>query len=444
MVDRIRDYLSDTSARNPYCLINIRLHPSTLGERLKSTNQDDFVLADMIITDGNITDIRIHGQKCNSHSASTYQCFNAEGSIVLPTFIDCHTHLDKGHILPRTPSANGSFSNALSATKSDREAHWSADDLRRRMNFAISCAYHHGTSAIRTHIDSQPQQADISWPVFDELRQEWQGRVELQAASLFGIDLARNNDFLETTVQRVAHSQGKLGAVAFPVPDLEMLLEHLFEQAIRHELDLDFHADESADPNHNALETIACVALRTKFPNKILVGHCCSLAMQSESQVRSTINKVADAGLSIVALPYCNLYLQDRRYDATTPRWRGMTLVHEMRELGIQVALGSDNTRDPFHAYGDLDMLDTFRLGTRILHLDNGRSDWIKTVTKTPAEFMQLEDAGTINVGGPANFILFEGRSWSELLSRPESDRIVIRNGCALRTRLPAYAELDA
>ena len=32
--------------------------------------------------------------------------------------------------------------------------------------------------------------------------------------------------------------------------------------------------------------------------------------------------------------------------------------------------IASDNTRDPFYPYGDLDMMEVWREGVRILHLD--------------------------------------------------------------------------
>ena len=179
------------------------------------------------------------------------------------------------------------------------------------------------------------------------------------------------------------------------------------------------------------------------FRGKILVGHCCSLARQADRDVLDTLDKVAKAGLSVVSLPMCNLYLQDRRHDATTPRWRGVTLLHEMKARGIPVAVASDNTRDPFYAYGDLDMLEVYRMATRILHLDHPVADWPKAVTATPAEIMRLDGTGVLAAGGPADFVIFKGRSFTELLSRPESDRIVVRDGRAIERDLPDYAELD-
>ena len=56
------------------------------------------------------------------------------------------------------------------------------------------------------------------------------------------------------------------------------------------------------------------------------------------------------------------MYLQDR-IPGRTPRWRGVTLVHELRAAGVPVSVASDNTRDPFYAYGDMDMVEVVPRG---------------------------------------------------------------------------------
>ena len=159
---------------------------------------------------------------------------------------------------------------------------------------------------------------------------------------------------------------------------------------------------------------------------------------------QSTLDAVAAAPISVVSLPMCNLYLQDRRNDGTTPRWRGVTLLHEMAARGINVCVASDNTRDPFYAYGDLDMLEVYRMATRIIHFDHPVGDWPKAVLANPAAAMGLDGShGRLRAGDPADFVVFKGRSWTELLSRPEADRMVYRNGKPIETRLPDYSQLD-
>lgn len=364
--------------------------------------------------------------------------------IVFPAFVDCHTHLDKGHIWPRKPNPDGSFPGALTAVGEDRENRWSAGDVATRMDFALRCAYAHGTKAIRTHLDSIAPQEETSWPVFEETRERWKGRIELQAVCLIGIEEVRKADWFATLAKRVAGAGGVLGAVTYMVPDLDELLDRMFETAIELGLELDFHADETGDASAGSLDRIARAALRHGFDNRILVGHCCSLARQPDDRVRATLDRVAEAGLSIVSLPMCNLYLQDRRNDGTTPRWRGVTLLHEMRERGINVCVASDNTRDPFYAYGDLDMLEVYRMASRIVHFDHPVGDWPATAAANPSRAMGLGgNAGVLKTGIAADLVLFRGRRWTELLSRPETGRIVLRDGKPVDTSLPDYSELD-
>lgn len=438
----LRETVTVAAARGRYVLRNVRLNSAVTMTGAIETAGAEFFFADLTVEHGRILATTPTGTPATLHAGAATR-IDCGGRVVLPCFVDCHTHLDKGHILPRTPCVDGTFADALATTKADRTACWSDDDVARRMDFALRSAYHYGTSAIRTHLDSQPPQDAISWPVFQEMRQQWRGRIELQAACLFGIDFARDEAFLKDMAKRVNEAGGILGGVAYPAPDLDDLLDGMFAAATKYDLDLDFHADETADPSADGLRRIAEAALRARFAGKVLVGHCCSLAMQDSATIDETLDKVAAAGLSAVSLPTCNLYLQDRRHDGTTPKWRGVTLLHEMKRRGIAVALGSDNTRDPFHSYGDLDMLDTFRLGTRVLHLDHPIGDWPRAVSATPAAIMGLDDKGVIAEGQAADFILFEGRSWSEVLFRSESNRIVIRTGAPIATSLPPYAELD-
>ncbi len=422
-----------------YIFENARLHASLTVGFDGLADADGFMSADVAVDGDQIVAIAPH----HLGPSSAPGAIDLKGRIVLPCFVDCHTHLDKGHIWPRSPNPDGSFAGALHATHADRTAHWNAGDVSRRMDFALRTAYAHGTKAIRTHLDSAAPQDGISWPVFETMREKWQGRVDLQAACLVGIEETRDETWFAGLTRRVAAARGVLGAVTYMVPDLDALLDRMFALAIEHDLDLDFHADETDAVEAVSLKKIAEAALRHRFEGKILVGHCCSLARQPDDEVLDTLDKVARAKMAVVSLPMCNLYLQDRRHDVTTPRWRGVTLLHEMKARGISVAVASDNTRDPFYAYGDLDMLEVYRMATRILHLDHPVGDWPRAVARTPADVMRLADTGVLQPGGPADLVVFKGRNWTELLSRPEADRIVVRDGRQVDTSLPDYAELD-
>ena len=363
------------------------------------------------------------------------------GAMVFPAFVDMHTHLDKGHIWGRAPNPDGTFMGALTTVRADTEANWSAEDVRRRADFSLRCAFAHGTRAIRTHLDSRPPQDDISWPVFRELRAEWAGRIALQAACLIGVDSFSEDGAFAHTADVVAASGGVLGMVTYPVPNLRESLRAFFRMAEARGLSADFHVDETMDASSETLRAIAETVLETGFAAPVVVGHCCSLSTQDEARAMDTLDLVAKAGLHVVSLPMCNLYLQDRQ-AGRTPRNRGITLVHEMRARGIPVAFASDNTRDPFYAYGDMDMLEVMREATRIGHLDHSRDDWPEAFLTAPARACGF-DAPSLAPGAPADLVICRARSWTELFARPQADRIVLRAGAPVDTAPPDYAELD-
>jgi cytosine/creatinine deaminase len=395
-------------------------------------------LVDIAIEDGRIAALRPAGEVAPGPGANIV---DQDGGEVWPGLVDLHTHLDKGHIWPRAENADGTFAGAMAAAYADQRAKWTIEDVDARFAFGLRCAFAHGTVAIRTHLESQPPHHEICWPVFRALQREWAGRIHLQAVGLIPIE-----DFSqprgETFADHVAGHGGVLGAFLYMHPDLDRLLERMLALAAERGLDLDLHVDESGDPGAVALRQLAAAALRHGFNGKILCGHCCSLAVQEPTEAARTLDLVRAAEIAVVSLPMCNLYLQDRG-PGRTPRWRGVTLLHEMAARGIKVALASDNCRDPFHAYGDHDMLEVFREAVRIAHLDRPLRAWPQAISRTPAAIMALPDAGVIRVGGPADLLLFRARSDSELLSRPQSDRIVLRAGREIDTTPPDYRELD-
>jgi len=426
-----------------YALRNVRA-PRCLVRADIPSGDSDLVALDIRIDQGRIAAIAAAGAMPADSGP------DLDASMVLPGLVDVHTHLDKGHIWPRQPNMTGDGAGAAVATKEDRSARWTADDVRQRMDFGLRTAYAKGVVAIRTHLDSQAPQASISFPIFREMRDKWAGRIDLQASSIAPIDVFLRDEGRQLA-DIVADSGARLGCVsrsmAYPddpmPPDLDDGLVRVFKLAAERGLDVDLHIDESTDPRARALIRVARTAIAQGFKGRILCGHCTALALQMDEFIEETIAACKEAGIAIVSLPTVNMYLQDRSREATvTPRWRGVTVVHEMKARGLQVAVAGDNCRDPFHAYGDHDMLDTFTQAVKILHLDHPLSDWIRAATEIPAGIMGI-DRGTLKAGAPADLLVLKARNYSEMLSRHQFDRTVLRAGRAIDTTLPDYRELD-
>ena len=393
---------------------------------------------------------------------------DCEEAFTLPTFVDLHTHIDKGHTAERSTNTLGSLSGADRSTAADA-AFWSAADVEQRMEFSLKCAYAHGTSALRTHlINMTAKHIELTWPAFAKIRNRWKGRVEMQGVALVALSFFRDEAEATKLADTVARYGGLLGAAVCCAEeggsptddwttcdaDRDVLLDRIFTLAKERDLDLDFHTDENGNEAAKGLRYVAEKTIQHGYEGRVVCGHCCSLAYQPPEELAKTLDLARRARITIVSLPLVNQWTQDRRYpERTTPLWRGVTLLHEARDAGVAVAIASDNTRDQFYAYGDLDMLEVFNQGCRMAHLDRPYGSWINTVGSTPAAAMRLgahdgtvgaKSHGILRAGGGADFVVFpNARKYSELLSRPQTDRIVVRKGRPIPDGLPAYRELD-
>lgn len=403
-------------------------------------DSDGLVRLDIRIEDGRIAALAPAG--------TASEGVGLDGGQVWPGFVDGHTHMDKGHIWPRHRNATGDFAGAIAAAGEDR-AGWTEADIEARFEWGLRAAHAHGTVAIRTHLESYDARNPLSWRVFARLRDRWAGRIALQASSIAPLDRFQGE---EGTIlaDLVAETGAVLGMVtrltggvhdAMP-PDFQPMLDAFFALAEARGLDLDLHVDESGESGARALREIALTALRRGFKGRIQCGHCCALSVQPDEFAAETIKFCAEAGISIIVLPMCNLYLQDR-HAGRTPRWRGVTLMHEFAAAGVPVSVASDNCRDPFYAYGDHDMIEVYREATRILHLDHPIAEWPRAVGATPARAMGLDGLGMIAAGAMADLVLTRARFMSEFLSRPQCDRVVLRGGRVLEATAPDWRELD-
>lgn len=426
-----------------YRLTNARL-PASVVEAAPGldADRDGFIQAQLLVRDGQIAAIA-------SQIDADVPAFDLAGGQVWPTCIELHTHLDKAHTVARAHNAHGTILAAVEAVRKDRLTHWSPEDVERRFDFSVRCAYAHGTSAMRTHIDSYAPQAPISWPVFVKLRDRWSGRVDLQGVAMTMLNVYETEEGRQLA-DLVAAATGILGGVtrlALPIkeqtPDrIAHCLDELFRLAAHRALDVDLHVDETGELQPNTLRMVAEAVLRNEFTGQVVCGHCCSLALQAPQEIQRTLALVREAGLGIVTLPMVNLHLQGRR-PGHTPRWRGVTLVRELAAAGVSVAAASDNSRDPMHPFGDFDPIEVFRETIRICHLDLDCADWLPLITKSPADLMRLPQAGRLAPGLAADLIVFRARSMSELFARPHSGRTVLRRGRPIDSTLPDYRELD-
>ncbi len=365
---------------------------------------------------------------------------------LLPGLVDLHVHIDKTFVVDETGAPDGDLFKAI-ALMAEHRQRWSSDQVRTRMERALVQAYACGTRAMRTHLDWHRFEPPLSLAVFEQLRDEWRGRITLQCVSLTPLDMlddaaplqalarscgehiAQQVALVNQGCDRAGGETALLGAFVYRNTNLREKLGRLFALAARYQLDLDFHVDEGLDADACGLRTIAELTIQHHYQGKVTCGHACSLAMQPLDEALQTLQSCAQAGIHLVSLPSTNLYLQGA-WDQT-PVERGVTRLYEARRLGVSTSIATDNVADGFYPYGSYDLLDTFGLGVQVAHLSPA-DVWLQTVTTNPAGAMRLPWDGRIAVGCPADLLLLDARSRFELLTPAGRRRQVFRRGALL------------
>jgi cytosine deaminase len=421
-------------------LIPVSLLPGNLGQT-PGDAVEPAVLCDVALDGDRISAVAAAGSTIAPPHATVE---DLAGALVWPGLVDAHVHLDKAHTWTRAPNRSATFAEAGQVLYHDKE-NWSADDLERRAEFSLRSAYAHGTRILRTHVDTGLPWAETSHAVMARLRARWAGRMEIQTVPLCGLA-----DFSTANGEKIAdlairHGASALGGFAVMSPELPGYFDRQLAVARERGIGLDLHVDENGNPHSECLRLIAEAVLRAEFPFPVVCGHCCSLAVQPPDRQRATLELVKAAGIKVISLPMCNLYLQDRRDAGVFPRhptWRGLTLIQDLLDAGIPVACASDNVRDAYFAYGDFDVLEVYAQSVRLAHLDTRLAESVRVVSATAADLVGRPAAGRIAPGSPAQLVITAARSFSELLSRPTGPRRCVDGELIHSPPVPDYREL--
>ncbi|KLN53677.1 amidohydrolase family protein [Variovorax paradoxus] len=383
------------------------------------------VLARLVLEAGRVQSVRPASDGEEPDPAD----WDLAGTLVLPGFVDAHTHLDKAFTLPRMKQVQPGLLGAIDAMLADR-VHWSASDVHERATRGLQWAWECGTTHLRTHVDWwEPDTVPLAWPVMAELAQEWAGRVRLEQVSLIKLLLFEDAAQALRLARQVKATgpHALLGGFVHSTNWSGNALRNLLVAAQACDLDVDLHVDEELNSAAVGLQTTARILREIGFEGRVVCGHVCALAAQPEAQALATLDAVARAPITIVSLPATNLLLQDA-VTGRTPRMRGITLVKEARERGIPLLFASDNVQDPFCRLGSFDPVEALGTAALVAQLDapfdDGsqalcRGDWLQRAPATTAPTL---------VGARADLVLFTQADRHGWPSR-SATRVVLREG---------------
>jgi cytosine deaminase len=355
----------------------------------------------------------------------------AEGRLASPALIEPHAHLDKTGMLPVPVSGPGAALarsiDAMAAAK--REA--TVEGIRQRAGALIERMVLSGTTTIRTHVDVD---SDIGLKGLEGVIKARDDHadlcdVEIVAFPQYGTE--RDPAARELMTRALDAGADLVGGMPHWEVDHEAArrqIDFCMQLAVRHDVDVDMHVDETDDPAWHSLELLIEATESYGWQGRVSAGHCCAMAAWDDAYAAQVARRAAEAGLTVICNPATNLIVQGR--EDPEPRRRGITRVKELLAAGVNVAAGQDNVHDGFYPLGAGDPLLIAWLLVHAAQLTTPReiAQALDAVRGSAARALRLPDYG-ISPGARADFIVLDAESPEQALRELAPRRWVVHRG---------------
>ncbi len=367
--------------------------------------------------------LSITGNAITAKPAPNATVWDAQGRVILRGFVDLHTHLDKTFV--DAPNASGTLLEAIHSYNTAR-ATLTPKNYADRMQRALGMAHRHGVTAIRSHINVLDAHDLGALEAMLQVRNAWRDKLDLQFVALG--EPTHSPARLDAMHAALQMGCDLVGGAPSLMPDPAAAVAATFDLAEQHNKPIDLHLDESEDPMMNMLAETARQAIARGHIGRVTTGHCVSLSFMDDAQAAATIDLVAQAGISVITLPSCNLVLMGR---GRTPAPRGITRVKQLLARGVNVCAASDNVGDPFNPFGNYDALQMANLTAHTAHMtgDAELMTCIDMVTANPAR--AFGQPTTLIVGAPADFVIVDATRVRDAITQVPARVAVFKQGVA-------------
>lgn len=310
------------------------------------------VVANVRLPNGCATDLHIrdglivrHGEPHGmDRPEAAAHIIDGNECLVLPGLVDGHMHLDKTLFgTPWFPQQAGP--SRWSRIETEKRLRVELPPVAQRAANLIDSCIAKGTTAIRTHVDIDPEIGLDQLRAVCEVREDYADKVDIQIVAFPQSGVLRCPgvaDLLDAAFAEGADLLGGIDPIAMD-DDLDGQLDVLFEIAQRHDVGVDIHLHDGGADGLAEINAFTARAAAHGLSGGMTVSHGFALAGANAAEFEKTAAAMAKAGVSLAT----------HGGGASPP-----PPVKMLRERGVEVFAGSDNVRDLWSPYGDGDMLE--------------------------------------------------------------------------------------
>ena len=347
--------------------------------------------------------------------------------ILFPRFVEPHAHFDKSFSWNNFPNLRSDYANALSVNLEEhitRTPQKVISRAKKSLNYAISNGYR----AIRTHIDTYLSQDKQIWDEVFSLRKAYSNLIELQFVALAPLEFwsTLNGELL---ARKLTENNGLLGGVLVPPfnkKEIHSYLSNLLELAMKFNLGVDLHVDESSIQPGGGMKLLLKTIDKLNCKIPITCSHSSSILLLNNKEIYKIGKRIAERNIKVIALPLTNFWLLNRDQNANSLQ-RPVAPIKQLQRLFVDVSIGSDNVQDPWFPFGNFDPFYLMSHAMPMLQLNPWDRLSISALLNAPSRLLGLNWDGIISVGCPADFVLVDGNNWGDIFSNNLKREVLIK-----------------
>jgi cytosine/creatinine deaminase len=397
----------------------------------------DIIVRRARLQNGSVVDVAIDqgriSQLSPSLAATARLELDATENLVLPAFVNGQLHSCK--VFWRRGLS--SLSPEVQRLPRFEAAHhvkkqYTPHDVVNRVDEVMRLAILNGTCAIRLFADVDEDSCLTALQGLLEIKKKYSHVMSVQVAAF------PQDGVFGGQTKMLMREAFELGAdVVAGIPWIEKTLEAKKAHTemcflLAREFDKPLHlvCDDTVDVTSRTLETIARQTITYGFEGRVSATQCASLAFQEDAYAKQVIGLVKDAGITVFANSHVSLVTTEVEAE---PRPRGVTRIQEFIKAGVPVACAQDDIDNWYYPFGRNDMLEVAQYMAHVGGFPWGNYDGVlPMVTDIPARVLGIEYG--LEVGKPANLVLFNATNWRDALQFQSDKRAVILNGKVIAT----------
>lgn len=389
------------------CITNLRLNNKKVSLHIK---------------DGRISEIADASQP-----TATAKIIDGQDAIVIPSFVDCHMHLDKT-LIGGAWQSNQAENNLASRIATERR-------MRKELNH--DPAHHglalmkkisaYGTTALRSHVDIDHEIGVYHLERLFTLKDQYKEYMDMEFIAFPQSGILKSpgtEEYLEEALKMGCDGIGGLDPCLFdgnPAKHLDIL----FSLADKYQKKIYIHLHEPSDIGAFSIELIAERTKVLGMQGKVSISHAFALGMVPEGKFKQLAKMLQEQQITIIT---------------SAPGSAVLPPLKALVDEGVSVAAGSDNIRDFWSPYGSGDMLErAMFIGYRSNYRRDEEIEFGLSLCAGAGRTLLELPTNNLTAGDPADFILIQSPNLPQaVLEHPErlmvfkSGKLIAENGQAL------------